>query len=141
MKILLVEDEALIAMEQQLYLELAGHEVCGPAIDSHSAIAMASAYPHDLALVDVHLARKSSGIDAARHMTTELSLPCLFVTSHPEGVLEERIGLGCLIKPFTEQELVAAVEAVGALLQGKRAGSPLRNLILFDPKPPPQAGG
>jgi len=64
--ILLVEDEVLIAMEQQLYLETAGYNVTGPATTAQDALMMAGTRRHDLALVDVHLAHNSSGILVAR---------------------------------------------------------------------------
>ncbi len=119
MRILLVEDEVLIAMEQRFYLESAGHEVFGPASTAGKAIDMARAVQPDLALVDIHLAQGSSGIEAARQMTG-LGIPCLFVTSYREEVEPSReYGLGCLPKPFSEATLLAAVNAVRALLAGE----------------------
>ena len=134
MRILLIEDEMLIAREQQLYLEDAGHEVAGPATDADQAVAFSSAGTYDLALVDVHLARGTSGIDAARHLSG-IGIPCLFVTSHPEGVVAERLGMGCLLKPFGAADLVAAVNVAGARLRGEPLPALPRNLILFDDPP------
>lgn len=135
MKILLIEDEVLIAMEQQLYLEEAGHEVAGPATDADQAVALSSPGTCDLALVDVHLARGTSGIDVARHLS-RVGIPHLFVTSHPEGVMAARLGMGCLLKPFAAADLVAAVDAVGARLRGEPLPALPPNLILFDDDPP-----
>ncbi|MGY0777881.1 response regulator [Azospirillum argentinense] len=119
MKILLVEDEVLIAMEQSFYLESAGHEVHGPASTSEKALILAQEVKPDLALVDIHLAQGSSGIDAARRMTA-LGIPCLFVTSYREEVEPTReYGVGCLPKPFSQTSLVSAVEVVSAVLAGR----------------------
>lgn len=119
MKILLVEDEVLIAMEQTFYLESAGHEVHGPAPTSERAIALAREVKPDMALVDIHLSQGSSGIDAARQMTAE-GIACLFVTSYREEVEPSReYGFGCLPKPFSQATLIAAVEVVRAILDGR----------------------
>ena len=131
MKILLVEDEVLIAMEQTFYLESAGHEVFGPASTSEKAIALAREVKPDLALVDIHLAQGSMGIDAARQMTT-WGIPCLFVTSFREEVEPSReYGIGCLPKPFSQGTLIAAVNAVQAIVDGKPPGKIPDTMELF----------
>jgi two-component system, response regulator PdtaR len=130
--ILLGEDEILIAMEQQLYLETAGYSVTGPAATAQDALMMVGTRRHDLALVDVHLACNSSGILVARQLTA-VGVPCLFITSHPEEVEASGVGLGCLIKPFSERELICSVEIAMDIMAGRLPASPLRNLILFDP--------
>lgn len=124
MRILLVEDEVLIALEQTLYLESVGHEVLGPAATAAEAVEMAVADPPDLALVDVHLARNSSGIDAAQQLSAQ-GVPCLFITSFRDEMKGEPIiGIGCLPKPFSESSLLAAVDVARAIL----AGEPPRNV-------------
>lgn len=118
MKILQVEDEVLIAMEQRIYLEADGHEVFGPAATYAQAMALAPEVQPELALVDIHLAQNSSGIDVARALTAQ-GIPCLFITSFREEVEPSReYGFGCLPKPFTESTLIAAVNVVRALLAG-----------------------
>jgi two-component system, response regulator PdtaR len=131
MRILLVEDEMLIAMEQRLYLETAGHDVAGPAADADQAAELMTEGLYDLALVDVHLARGTSGIDVARRLASS-NIPCLFVTSHPEGVMAERLGLGCLLKPFSSDDLLASVEVASDVLNSRSPAARPRNLILFE---------
>jgi DNA-binding response OmpR family regulator len=131
MKILLIEDEALIAMEQRFYLEMDGHEVIGPAPTPGQAIELALAERPDMALVDIHLSHKTSGIDAARRLSME-GIPCLFVTSYPEEVRPNPdLALGCLSKPFSETTLIAAVHAVQAILAGKTPKVVPKTLELF----------
>lgn len=132
MRILLVEDEALIALEQRLYLETAGHEVIGPAMTPAEALAMAEASPPDLALVDVHLARGTNGIDAARALSTR-GIPCLYVTSFQDEVREggRDAGLGCLPKPFSETALLDAIEAARAILAGSKPDGAPQTMELY----------
>jgi DNA-binding response OmpR family regulator len=131
MKILLIEDEILIAMEQRFYLETAGHEVIGPAATSAQGITLGLAERPDMVLVDVHLAQSSSGIDAARRLTAE-GIPCLFVTSFREEVRTSRdFALGCLTKPFSESSLLGAVNAVHTLLAGQKPKTVPKTMELF----------
>jgi DNA-binding response OmpR family regulator len=126
MRILLVEDEVLIALEQRLYLEAVGHEVVGPATTPAEAVELAAETPPDLALVDVHLARHTSGIDAAQALAKR-GVACLYVTSFGEELQRggaRAAGIGCLAKPFSESALLAAVDAAQAIL----AGEPPRNV-------------
>ena len=131
MKILLVEDEVLIALEQRLYLESVGHEVVGPASTAAEAVELASAEFPDLALVDVHLAQNSSGIDAARALA-ERGVPCLYITSFRDEVQSGRAtGLGCLPKPFSESALLAAVDVARAILAGETPRNVPQTMELF----------
>lgn len=119
MRILLVEDEVLIAMEQRCYLEAAGHEVFGPTSTAAQAVELARMVRPELALVDLHLARGSLGTDAARAMASQ-GITCLFVTSFAEELRGNHDGgIGCLTKPFTEASLVVAVRVAQALRAGR----------------------
>lgn len=131
MRILLVEDELLIAMEQRLYLEDVGHEVVGPAMDLREVRAMEAEGPFDLALVDVHLANASSGLDVARYLE-ERNVACLFVTSFPEDVTGRGVGAGCLMKPFSRADLLTAVECCDPEAGDRPTTALPRNLVLFD---------
>ncbi len=131
MRILLVEDEVLIALEQRLYLESVGHEVIGPAATPTEAQALAIAAAPDLALVDVHLAQGSCGIDAAR-LLAACGIPCLYITAFREEVQAGRAaGLGFLTKPFSESALLAAVAAVIAVLAGESPRNLPQTMELF----------
>ena len=132
MKILLVEDEVLIALEQQLYLESVGHDVIGPAVTAMEAVEMAEADKPDLALVDVHLGLGTNGIDAARGLNA-LGVPCLFITSFRDELKRDGplTGIGCLPKPFTESGLLAAVDVARAVLAGETPRNVPQTMELF----------
>ncbi|PWC39397.1 response regulator [Azospirillum sp. TSO35-2] len=132
MKILLVEDEVLIALEQQLYLETVGHTVTGPAATTAEAVALAEADKPDLALVDVHLGQGSNGVDAARRLTG-LGVPCLFITSYRDELKKGGSvpGIGCLPKPFTQSGLLAAVDVARAILAGEEPRNIPQTMELF----------
>ncbi|AWU97698.1 response regulator [Azospirillum ramasamyi] len=132
MKILLVEDEVLIALEQQLYLESVGHSVIGPAVTAMEAVEMAEADGPDLALVDVHLGMGTNGIDAARSLNA-LGVPCLFITSFRDELKKDGplAGIGCLPKPFTESGLLAAVDVARAILAGETPRNVPQTMELF----------
>ncbi|CAO3458985.1 response regulator [Azospirillum sp.] len=132
MKILLVEDEVLIALEQQLYLESVGHDVIGPAVTAMEAVEMAEADKPDLALVDVHLGLGTNGIDAARGLNA-LGVPCLFITSFRDELKKDGplTGIGCLPKPFTESGLLAAVDVARAVLAGETPRNVPQTMELF----------
>lgn len=135
MRILLVEDEILIAMEQRFYLETAGDEVFGPAATTTEAVEMALAIKPDLALVDIHLAQGSSGIDVADSLGA-LGIPSLFITSFRDEVKPGRsFAIGCLPKPFTERSLLGAVEVARAVLSGRPPARVPEAMELFQPPP------
>lgn len=82
MKILIVEDEALIAMHLELLVTRFGHEVCAVAASMAEAIAHAAIHFPNVALMDIRLAGGSSGIDAAREIYTRHGIRCIFLSGN-----------------------------------------------------------
>ncbi|RUZ28496.1 response regulator, partial [Mesorhizobium sp. M7A.F.Ca.CA.001.15.1.1] len=68
LKVLIIEDEALLAMELESLVEDAGHSVVGWATSSTEAMAMADATEADIVFVDIHLSDGPSGIDVAKYI-------------------------------------------------------------------------
>jgi CheY-like chemotaxis protein len=123
MRILIVEDEAIIALEIDAVLTDTGHSVVGIAREVATALAVAAAQRPDLALVDLNLANNTSGAVAARHLLEMYGVPAIFVSGNPNDC--RRVGfqtgaLGCLSKPFKDSELIEAIAAAQALLAGQR---------------------
>lgn len=134
MRILVVEDEALIALTIGDVLQNAGHDVVGLARDEQSAITMASRLRPELALVDLNLARGTSGAVAARALREQLGIPSVFVSGSPRecrAAAKESGALGCLNKPFTEHELARSITALAAILAGETPGELPANLELY----------
>ncbi|MFD1511478.1 response regulator [Lacimonas salitolerans] len=111
-RIMIIEDEAIIAMDIRAIVEGMGHAVTGMARTRDEAVALARRDPPDMILADIQLADKSSGIDAANHILEEMGdLPIVFITAFPERLLTgERPEPAFLItKPYSEEQVQSAV--------------------------------
>jgi len=117
MKILIVEDEALVAMEIEAILEAVGHQVIGFADNQSDALALADERQPDIALVDIQLAQGESGLDVAQTLTSR-GVACLFASGNCPKERGRGLALGCLHKPFSDRTLSAAVSAIRDVLGG-----------------------
>ncbi len=111
--ILIIEDEAIIAMDLQAIVEEMGHGVTGIAPTHAKALALAERATPDLVLADVHLADGSSGIEAVSEILERFGdTPVIFITAYPERLLTgERPEPTFLItKPFKERQVRMAIE-------------------------------
>lgn len=110
--VMIIEDEAIIAMDLEAVVADMGHRVTGVARTRDSAIALASRDGPDLILADIQLADNSSGIDAVHDILAEHGdRPVIFITAFPERLLTgERPEPAFLIsKPYTEDQVRSAV--------------------------------
>jgi two-component system, response regulator PdtaR len=117
-RILVVEDDFLIAMQTEAALAAAGFQVIGTAATAEQAVALAEKERPVLAVMDIRLASKRDGIDAARELYHELNIRCIFATAHDDETTRKRAApyapLGWLAKPYTTASLIALVtDAVG----------------------------
>ena len=85
--ILIIEDEALIAMDLQSLVENLGHEVQGIARTRAEAVAIAKNKDLGLILADIQLADGSSGLDAVNDLLNTFEVPVIFITAYPERFL------------------------------------------------------
>lgn len=110
-KILIVEDEPVIATDLEALIEELGHEVTGNATTHDEAVALAENNPPGLVLCDIQLADDSSGIDAASDIIAKFKVPVIFITAFPERLLTgTRPEPTYLIsKPFQDGNVKAAV--------------------------------
>lgn len=113
-RLLVVEDEGIIAADLASRLEDLGHEVVGTAATADEACAAASRLKPDLVLMDIVLQGPQTGISAAKRIRDSLDIPVVFVSSHADtATLHSAIGatpFGYVLKPFNERELQIAVE-------------------------------
>jgi DNA-directed RNA polymerase specialized sigma24 family protein len=109
--ILIIEDEALIALDLQHLVETLGHRIIGIARTHTEAIALSSSKRPGLILADIQLADGSSGLDAVNDLLTTFEVPVIFITAYPERYLTgERPEPAFLIsKPYQASTVSAVV--------------------------------
>ena len=111
MRILLVEDEPLIALDLENILERLGHEVVGVAETRDEAVRLAEDEHPDAALVDIKLRDGFTGIETVRRLTEDFGLYCAFVTGNPEQITA--LGAVVVAKPYTVAAIDAAIQGMG----------------------------
>lgn len=109
--VLIIEDEAFIAMDLEGLVESLGHRVVGVARTHKEAIALANGRRPGLILADIKLADGSSGLDAVNELLQTFEVPVIFITAYPERFLTgERPEPAFLIaKPFQPATVSAVV--------------------------------
>ena len=132
MRILVVEDEILVAMMVTECLERCGHVVLGPAATASEAIALCETLLPELALIDINLRDGSNGVCLARALFTRWGLPVIFASSQ---LLEARqasaIALGYIGKPYEAETVLRSLEVAAGLLRGEEPGKVPAGFELF----------
>jgi len=110
-RVLIIEDEPIIAMDIETIVRDLGHEVTGVAVTRDEAVALAFEDRPGLVLADIQLADDSSGIDAVKDILERFQVPVIFITAFPERLLTgERPEPTFLItKPFQRSTVKAAI--------------------------------
>ena len=127
-RILIVEDEPLTAFDNENFLGDAGYQIVATVDDLDEAVRVLEEEKVDLILSDVRLRKQQTGIQLAR-TAKEKGVPTLFATGHPYPGADE-IAIGCLVKPYTERQLIKAIECVDRHLQREKVKPP-KGLELF----------
>lgn len=133
LNILVVEDEPLFAQTLRDLIELNPlYRVTDTAEDSIGALAAVAERRPDLALVDLQLAHGSTGFSVAAKLA-EMDIPCLFTSGKAPSFPIPDLALGCLVKPFSEEDLVRALKAAEDIVRGRERLRPSRpdNLRLY----------
>jgi two-component system, response regulator PdtaR len=133
LSILIVEDEPLVAQTLKYLVELNPlYRVTALADDRIGALAAVAEQRPDLALVDLQLAHGNTGFAVAAKLN-DLGIPCLFTTGKAPDFPMPDLALGCLVKPFSEEDLVRALKAAEDIVRGRRRVRPSRpgNLRLY----------
>jgi DNA-binding response OmpR family regulator len=132
LRILVVEDEILIALELESLLQDAGHDVVGIATSFGDAAVMGRNLSPDLAFVDIHLADGPTGVDVCRHLKGELGVTVLFMTANAKRIPEDFAGAcGVIAKPYTER---GVQEALAYVMAGQKPyGSGAAQNVTFMP--------
>ncbi len=112
-KILIVEDEAIIAADIAGKLGRLGYEIAGTAMRGPEAVALAHEHRPDVVLMDIHLIGPMDGIEVAERIR-ECDLPVIYLTAHSDVATLERAKLsgpfGYILKPFDERDLQTQIE-------------------------------
>ncbi len=142
LRILVVEDDSQLAQTLKYLVEdNPRYRVVGIAADAEDAIAAAEAEDPDLVLLDLHLANASTGFSVAVRLN-ELGVPCLFVSGKAPSFPMPDLALGCLMKPFTAEELHRSLAMAEDLLRGRETLRPRvpDNLTLYEQQTAEPAG-
>ncbi len=142
LKILIVEDDGLFADTLKHLIELnPRYTVTAIADHGEAALAAVEERRPDLALVDLRLARGSTGFSVAAKLG-ELGIPCLFTTGSAPSFPLPDLALGCLAKPFSEEDLVRTLKAAEDMLRGRECLRPSRpsNLRIYSEETAGESG-
>ena len=113
-RILIVEDQGIVAWDIRNCLENLGHTVCGTAASGEEAIRMTADLQPDLVLMDVMLEGDMDGVEAAAYIRKHFETPVVYLTAYADGNTLQRAKVtepyGYIIKPFEEKEMYTVIE-------------------------------
>ncbi len=127
-KVLIVEDEPMIAEHERAVLEEAGYEVVGVTGDAEMAFLLCQRDPPHVAVVDVQLASDINGVTLAVEIAQRHDVAAVLVTGNPQAVIEQAwdFRYAILSKPFEDGEFLRAVAAAFELARIGRDRKPGR---------------
>lgn len=132
-KILIVEDEFIVANDLSIILENAGYDVCGIADSVDEAREMIAKHHPELVLLDIHLKGKLTGIDLARQLSDE-SIAFVYLSANSnQKILEEAKATnpyGFMVKPFREKDVLVSLEIARYLHDQNMAARKNNELLL-----------
>jgi DNA-binding response OmpR family regulator len=138
LRILVVEDDRQLAETIKYQIEdNPRYRVVATAEDADGAIAATEEHEPDLVLLDLHLAHGSTGFSVAVRLN-DFGVPCMFVSGKAPSFPMPDLALGCLMKPFTSEDVHRSLAMAEDLLRGREAvrPKPPLNLTLYDPTSP-----
>jgi DNA-binding NarL/FixJ family response regulator len=113
-KILIVEDEPIIAADIEMTLEANNYSIVGKAYSGLQALDMLSVRNPDLAILDISLKGDMSGIELAEIIKDKYNIPFLYLTSFSDNITLEMakptLPYGYIVKPFKDNDLLSSIE-------------------------------
>ncbi len=113
-RILIVEDDDIIARLIEWRIKKLGYDICGRAADGNEAVSLIERMSPDLVLLDIGLPGDCDGISVAREVRRTNDMPIVFVTAHSHGEIIERAKQtrpnGFILKPFNDDDLRVGIE-------------------------------
>lgn len=134
LRILVVEDDSQLAATLKYLVEdNPRYRVVAMAEDADGAIAAAEEHDPDLVLLDLHLAHHTTGFSVAVRLN-DLGVACLFVSGKAPNFPMPDLALGCLMKPFTAEDVHRSLAMAEDLLRGRETLRPKlpENLTLYE---------
>jgi len=123
MKVMVVEDDAIIGMDIEHRVRRLGYEVTGVADNAEEAVELAADTKPDIALMDIRLRGDIDGIDTARMLKEQFSLPVIFITAYSDLKMRSRAldlnPAGYIVKPIREVELKNTLEEARRIILGE----------------------
>lgn len=125
LKVLVVEDQAILAMDLEFTLGEAGCDVIGCTMDAPSSLALAAREKPDLAFVDLNLLDGLTGPRVARELVEVHGAAVVFLTANPEQIPEGFTGaLGAVVKPVDERTIRGVVDFARGFIRQQAVGAP-----------------
>lgn len=113
-KILVVEDEVVIAMDLQQRLIKLGYDVPVTVANGEEAIRTVMKIHPDLVIMDIRIQGEMDGVQAAQKIRREARVPVIFLAAHSDDMTVQRAKVAepfsYIVKPFNERELMASIE-------------------------------
>jgi two-component system, LytTR family, response regulator LytT len=113
-KVLIVEDESLVAMDMADMLTRIGYEVLPTAYSYDEAVSILQEHSPDIVLADINLNGEKTGLDLGKLIADKYQLPLVFITSHSDkNTVAKAAALkpnGYLVKPFEQEDLFTSIE-------------------------------
>ena len=126
-KILIVEDERLLAFFMAEYLKKDGYDIVATVSSGEAAIELTDSHKPDLIIMDVFLDGKTDGIEATRYINTHHALPVIYITGNTDMATYERANntkhYGYYEKPISSKRLLKAVKETFELVKQKEESS------------------
>jgi two-component system, response regulator PdtaR len=131
MNILVVEDDAIIALSLVVILEEAGHTVVGPTRSADEALELSCSQHPILALIDINLDGEPAGIELARTLQRR-GISSVFVSAqHAQAWANKDAAVGLIAKPYSAASVCRSLEALEPMLRGGAAPTSTGILELF----------
>jgi CheY-like chemotaxis protein len=113
-KLLIVEDEAIVAMEIEHRLKTLGYDVCDVSSSGEKAIILAEQHKPDVILMDIKLKGSMNGLIAAKIIKEKFLIPSVFVTANSDQntlkQINDMLHFEYLFKPIDEEQLLKAID-------------------------------
>lgn len=123
-RIMVVEDEYIVSLDLKNMLEALGHEVVATVARGEDVVPTAHLHQPDMVLMDIRLAGKTTGTEAAQQLRQVMDVPVIFLSAYcDDSVLaeaEKSFPYGYLVKPFERRELAATIRMASVKHQSEQ---------------------